>query len=91
MTNAKRVGAKEDASEVVKAALLINGADKQRYANLKDKLANNYLLGMDQYPNMFDKVLCILGNYQTRKASMPFRGSPNDTGVAFLQKGGRGG
>ena len=40
--------AEEDASKVVKAALLISGADKTRFGWLKDKLANNYLLGTDQ-------------------------------------------
>ncbi len=33
----------------------------------------------------------ILGNYQTTKALVPYRVIPNDTGVAFLQRGGRGG
>jgi hypothetical protein len=33
----------------------------------------------------------ILSNYQSTNVSAPFRGSPYDTGVAFLQRGGRGG
>jgi hypothetical protein len=41
--------------------------------------------------NTFDKALCILGNYQTSKSSAPFRASQDNTGVAFLQQGGRGG
>ena len=57
---------------------------------LKDKLANNYLLGMDQYPDTFDKAMHILRNYQTSRVNMPYRGNPNDTGVAFLQRGGQG-
>ena len=52
----------KDACKIVKAALLISEADKQRYGRLKDKLANNYLVGTDQYSNTFDKGLCILGN-----------------------------
>jgi hypothetical protein len=83
--------AEETACEAVKAALLISGADKRRYGELKDELANNYLLGTDQYPDTFDKALCILGNYQTSKSSTPFRASPDDTGVAFLQRGERSG
>ncbi len=43
--------ADETACKVVKAALLISGADKRQYSKLKDKLANNYLLGTDQYPD----------------------------------------
>ena len=55
--------AEETACEAVKAALLISSADKRQYGKLKDELANNYLLGTDQYPDMFNKVLRILGNY----------------------------
>ncbi len=40
-----------EANKGVKAALLISGADKRRYGQLKVQLANNYLLGTDQYPN----------------------------------------
>ncbi len=62
-TAAERQQAKVDASEVVKAALLISRANKQQYSKLKDKLANNYLLGSNQYPDTGDKALQILGNY----------------------------
>ena len=44
----------------MKAALLISGADKRRYGKLKDELANNYLLGTDQYPDTLDKAVRIL-------------------------------
>jgi hypothetical protein len=83
--------AEEASSEAVKAALLISGADRRKYRKLKDELANNYLLGTDQYPDTFEKALHILRNYQTTTNSLPYRPSPNDTGVAFLQLGGRGG
>jgi hypothetical protein len=52
---------------------------------LKDDLANNYLLGSDQYPDTFDKALQVLGNYQAPKNMVPYRGSPS-TGVAFIQR-----
>ena len=84
-TAKERSDAEETASEAVKAALLISGADRRKYGKLKDELANNYLLGMDQYPDTFEKALRILGNYQTTTNSQPYRPSPNDTGVAFLQ------
>ncbi len=58
---------------------------------MKNELVNYYLLGTDQYPNMYKKAMQILGNYQAMKSVIPFQGSPNDTGVAFLQRGGRGG
>ena len=48
---AKQKKAGEDSSEAVKATLLISGVDQHRYGVLKDALANNYLLGNDQYPD----------------------------------------
>ena len=64
--------AEDDATEAVKAALLISGAeDKMRFGRLKDELANNYLLGMDQYPDTYEKAVRILGNYQTSRLSRP--------------------
>jgi hypothetical protein len=46
---------------------------------------------MDQYPNTFDKAARILGNYQTTRVGMPYKASPNNPGMAFLQQGGQGG
>jgi hypothetical protein len=83
--------AEDDSCEAVKAALLVSGANKQQYGKLKDELANNYLLGSNQYPDTFEKAMRILGNYQVGKTSIPFRASPNNTGVAFIQQGGQGG
>ncbi len=90
-TNQEIAKAEDDSCEAVKAALLISGANKRQYRKLKDELENNYLLGSDQYPDTFEKAMRILGNYQVGKTSTPFRASPNDTGVAFIQQGGRGG
>ena len=73
------------AVEQVKAALLISGADRRKFGKLKDELANNYLLGTDQYPDTLEKAGRILANYQTTRIGTPYRGNPNDTGVAFLQ------
>jgi hypothetical protein len=77
-----------EANEGVKAELLISGANKRQYGQLKDQLANNFLLGTDQYPNTYEKGMQILGNYQVSRTSVLFRASPNDTGVVFLQRGG---
>ncbi len=82
--------AEEQSRKAVKAALLISRADRCRYGNLKDQLADNYLLGTNKYPNTLDKALRILGNYQTTRVAGGFKANPNDTGVAFLQQGGRG-
>jgi hypothetical protein len=51
---------------------------------------NNYLLGTDLYRDTLEKAGRILSNYQSTDVNTRYRGSPNDTGVAFLQHGGRG-
>ena len=78
----KQVG--EELSKAVKAVLLISVADRRHYRALKDSLAYNYFLGSDQYPNTLEKVMRILGNYQTTKVATPFRASLNDTGFGVL-------
>ena len=83
--------AEHASAEQVKAALLISGVDQRRFRKLKDELANNYLLSTDQHPDTLEKAGRILANYQTTKIGTPYRGSPNDMGVAFLQQGGQGG
>ena len=90
VTDAESRAAEQEVSNTVKAALVISGADKQQYAKLKDELANNYLLGTGHYPDMFDKAVHILGNYQISRVNMPYRGNPNITGVAFFQRRGQG-
>ncbi len=79
------------AVEQVKAALLISGADRRKFGKLKDELANNYLLGRNQYPDTLEKAGRILSNYQSTDVSARYRGSPNNAGVGFLQRGGQGG
>ena len=69
----------------MKAALVISGADKARFGRLKDKLANNYLLGLDQYPDTYEKAMRILGNYQTTRTNKTFRGDGTKSGLAFIQ------
>jgi hypothetical protein len=91
ITKAEHTKAKKDACEAVKAAMVISGADKCRYEKLKNEPTNSSLLFTNQYPDMFDKALHILGNYQTSRPTNPFRPNPNNTGVAFLQQGGQGG
>ena len=89
-TAAEITKAEEDVSEAVKAALLISGADKTRFGRLKDKLANNYLLGTDQYPGTYKKAMRILGHYQTTRTNRTFRGDGTESGLEFIQRGGRG-
>jgi hypothetical protein len=56
ITEDEHTVAKQEVVDAVKAALLISGADKQRYGRLKEQLANNYLLGMDQYLDKLEKA-----------------------------------
>ena len=81
----------EEVVDAVKEALLISGADKQRCRRLKEQLAINFLLGMDQYPDTLKKSSRILGNYQVAKAS-PFGDQMNANrggGVPYIQRGAR--
>jgi hypothetical protein len=93
ITKDERTEAKEEMVDAVKAALLISGADKQRYGRLKEQLANNYLLGTDQYSDTLEKASRILGNYQVAKGStFGDRRNANKKGVlAFIQRGARAG
>ncbi len=78
-------------AEQVKAALLISGADRKRYGGkLKDELANNYLLGTDHYPDILEKAMRILGNYQNTRIVVPHKVSLDNSGVTFLQHRGQG-
>jgi hypothetical protein len=88
----ERSKAKEEVMDAVKAVLLISGADKRRYGRLKEQLANNYLLGTDQYPYTLEEASRILGNYQVaRPSSFADRRRGGESGLPFLQRGGRGG
>ena len=71
ITKAEGTAAEEEVADAVKAALLISGADKRRYGRLKEQLANNYLLGTDQYPDTLEKASRILGNYQVPTNHLP--------------------
>jgi hypothetical protein len=91
ITEGEDIAAEEEVAEAVKAALLISGADKRRYGKLKEQLANNYLLGTDQYPNTLEKATRILGNYQVAKPTLYEDRRIEGGGLAFIQRGTRGG
>ena len=48
ITDIERIEAETQASDAVKAALIISEAEKLRYGGLKNDLGNNYLMGTDQ-------------------------------------------
>jgi hypothetical protein len=83
----ERASAEEEVVEVVKTAMLISRASKARYVKLKEQLANNYLLGMDQYPNTLEKATRILGNYQGVKLTPWGEQRSKGGGLAFVQQG----
>ena len=56
ITEAEQTAAEEEVADMVKVALLISGADKRIFGRFKEQLANNYLLGTDQYPDMLEKA-----------------------------------
>jgi hypothetical protein len=85
--------AEEEVAKAVRAAILISRASKARYARLKEQLANNYLLGMDQYPNTLEKATRILGNYHGVKLTPYGEQRSEGGGLAFNHQstcGGRG-
>jgi hypothetical protein len=89
-TEGELAAEEEEVTKAVKAALLISGANKKRYDRLKEQLANNYLLGTDQYPNMLEKVSRILGNYQVAKPPRFGERTSKWAGLAFIQRGACG-
>ena len=44
--------------------MIISGSDKKSFGKLKLELANDYLLGTDQYPNIVEKAVNLLANYR---------------------------
>ena len=86
ITDIEQKEAETQKSDVVKAALLISGAEKRRYGGLKNDLGNNYLIGKDKYPDTTDKSRVLLGNYKPPLQQQ--RHQPRDDGgVAFIQRG----
>ena len=53
-----------ETTESVKAAMVIIMADKRRYGPLKLNLANDYLLGTDQYLDTLEKAVNLPTKYQ---------------------------
>ena len=75
-----RAGA--ESTESVKAAMIISGADRKRYGQLKLDLANDYLLGTDQYPDTLEKAVNLLSNYRGAQLQTP-RGQVVHDGVVL--------
>jgi hypothetical protein len=64
---------------------------RYRYGRLVKQLASNYLLGINHYPDTFEKVSRILGNYQVAKLN-PNRDQQaggKEGGLVFIHRGTR--
>ena len=82
----ERTEAETQASDAVKGAVLISGADKRIYGWLKNDIGNNYIMGTDQYPDTTEKARVLLVNYKPPHQQQ--RHQPRDDGgVAFIQRG----
>ncbi len=54
---------KETMREKFLAALMLNGANREKYGKLKCSMAENYMTGTSEYPESPEVVLCILNAY----------------------------
>ena len=84
ITTNERAKAVRETTKSVKAAMIISGADKRQYMQLKLDLANNYLLESDQYQNTLEKTVDLLTNYRAPLKLHQMRAQPRDDGVTFL-------
>ena len=56
--------AKKTVREKNLAALMLNGANGQKYGELKRGMAENSVMGTSEYPESLEVVLCILTAYK---------------------------
>jgi hypothetical protein len=83
VTEAEQRALEDEVTEAIWAVLLI-----VRYGWLKEQLANNYLLGTDQYPNTLEIATRILGNYQGTRPSQFGEQKSKGEVLVSIQKGG---
>ena len=57
------------------AALLLSGANRDRYGALRNELANQYTFGNDLYPKMSDQCLTMMNHHVDNVPRQP-RGPP---------------
>jgi hypothetical protein len=74
------------------AALMLNGANCEKYSELKHSMAENYVTGTSEYPESPEVVLRILNAYVppagwNRRIKQDY-GSPAEEGVMFAQSDG---
>ena len=74
------------------AALMLNGANRDKYGELKRGMAENYVTGTSEYPESTEAVLRILNAYVppvgwNRRVKQE-AGNPSDEGAMFAQPSG---
>jgi hypothetical protein len=91
------IDADEEAAEAaiadeMKACLMLCLANKGRYDSLKDHLANQHVLGIDNYPTSCEQLKAVMRNYRAPKSYQPRdrerdRGAKprDDDGLQFVQ------
>ena len=86
----------KEANEMVRekflAALMLNRANREKYGKLKRSMAENYVTGINEYPESPEVVLCILNVYVPpagwNRRIKQESGSPAEEGAIFAQSDG---
>ncbi len=73
------------------AALMVDGANGQKYGELKRSITENYITGMSDYPESLEVVLCLLTAYKPLAGWNKHRldaGAASKEGAMFAQTKG---
>jgi hypothetical protein len=84
--------AKKTVREKFLATLMLNGANRDKYGELKRSMTENYVMGTSEYPESPEFVLCILNAYVPpvglNRNIKQDAGNLSDEGAMFAQSGG---
>jgi hypothetical protein len=84
--------AKKTVREKFLAALMLNGANRDKYGKLKRSMAENYVTGTSEYPESPEVVMRILSTYVPpvgwNRHIKQDAANLSDEGVMFTQSGG---
>jgi hypothetical protein len=85
-----------DAKKIVRdkflAALMLSGANREKYVELHRSMAENYVTRTSKYPESPEVVLCILSTYTPPlgcNRRLKQEGGVGDKGAMFVQSDGR--
>jgi hypothetical protein len=76
-----------EANERSLAVAFINKADRSRYGRMIEDLANNYLMGQNNYPITLTQAYNLLVNWQQDPRNMVHYGAGPNDGVVFAHHG----